>query len=59
MKPFRELPLELKLFCVECKNVQIFALSGFARNGFFYRCTKCGKMKILIEEEIDYYMSIT
>lgn len=57
MRPFRELPLELKLFCPECKMEKVFSLSGLAQNGFFYTCQTCHRMRILSEEEIEYWIT--
>lgn len=58
MLPLREIPMQLKLFCKECKEIRIHEFSGFARFGYMYRCKFCGRIQILTEQEVVIYKSL-
>jgi len=54
MRALSELPPEIDYYCSECKAERRFRLSGFARFGYYYVCTVCGRLRIFEDAELDW-----
>jgi len=57
MLPLSEIPVKIRMYCVECKTTQVHSFVGFYRNGYGYRCDVCGKLRIVEEGELLWLMS--
>jgi len=54
VRALSELPPEIDWYCPECKTERKFRLSGFARFGYAYVCSVCGRERIFEDAELDW-----